>query len=552
MNHRRVVLSCMNVLLLATGVACASGGSVGGGGGGGSVSRREEHVVLGSFSVVQGVAASRRYVFTGTESGIGIYDRAFDRWLPPLTSTGGFENDRITVMVADPVEEAVWYGVPGGVVVYRPQTDQLQRSIVVGIPDLIAFERGGNGEAIVRASGQWTRVSRTGFTTTISGPPPASRLHIPPTLDDLYRQFPTLRSQLSFLMRADAPNRPLRQYQPLSGALSPDRSTEAWLGTSGDGVWKVDPTFMQGTALRFGPMEIGIGAIAPAVNGIWSAGLGQSTMRGGISYGSNDLQRWEWIEGTIAVPMIGVPARAIAVREQRAWVATDRGLVRVQLNGARELMSWTSLDGLPGDRVYAVAVRPDGVWAGTDRGLAWVTDTGETRDRETRGIGRVLLENTAVRALVAIGDTLWIGTDAGLVALPGRNASLARPVSDDPAIRRPIRTMAWSDSVLLVATDDALLRVAPRGGAAPSRLDIDVRSVGQVTRVAIDEHTIFVAGIDGVLAVQRDDGMLRRLSIGRDIPGPALDIVAQQNWLWIATTHGLVRIRRTDDGRVLR
>jgi hypothetical protein len=524
-----------------------------GGGGGGSVSRREELVVIGSYAEVQGVAASRRFVFAATYSGIAIFDRAFARWLPPLTPRDGFQNERISAIAADPVEDALWYGTAGSIVIYRPQTDQLQRTIVAGVPDIIAFERGGNGDAIVRASGQWTRIDRVGITTPINGPPPASRLIISPTLNDVYQQFPSLRGQASFLMRDALPNRALRQYSPISGTLSPDRTTEAWLGTNGDGLWKVDPTFMQGDALRFGPLEPAVGALAPAADGVWAAGLGQSSLRGGITYGSNDLQRWEWIEGTIAVPMIGIPARAMAVREQRAWVGTDRGLVRVQLSGTRDFAAWTSLDGLPSDRVFAVAARPNGAWAGTERGLAWVSDTSDARDRRTRGIGRILLENTPVRALVAIGDTLWIGTDAGLLALPGSAAStssttLARPLSDDPALRRPVRAMAWSDTVLLVATDNELLRVAPRGGAAPSRFNIDVRQVGLVTRVAIDDRTMFIAGTDGVLVVQRSDGLTQRLSIGRELPGAALDLVAHRDWLWIATVQGLVRVRRTGNG----
>lgn len=551
MNGHRAYRALFAISLTAFATACATGGSGTDGRRSGGIPRREQHVVIASYAEVEGVAVSRRFVFAGTPSGIAIFDRSFGRWLPPLSPGTGYDASRITVMAADPVEDALWYGVAGGVFIYRPQTDQMQRTILAGIPDLIAFERTGNGDAIVRASGQWSRITRSGLTTPIASPPPASRLFIPATLDDIYRQYPALRSQLSFLMRDDAPNRALRRFTAISGTLATDRSTEAWLGTNGDGLWRIDPTFMQGTALRFGPMEMGIGAIAPSANGIWVAGLGQTTLRGGLSFGSNDMQRWDWIEGTIAVPMIGATARALAVRGQRAWVGTERGLVRVQLDGARDITAWTSLDGLPGDRVYSVAARPDGVWAGTDRGLVWVTDTSEARDRRTRGIGRVLLENVPVRALAAVGDTLWIGTDAGLVALQGKDASLARPVSEDAALRRPVRALAWSDSVLLVATDNELLRVAPRGGEAPSRFEIDLRSVGQVTRVAIDDRTMFIAGTDAVIVWQRNAGMLQqRLQVGSDLPGPALDVVATPDWVWVATTRGLVRLHRQADGGV--
>ena len=104
--------------------------------------------------------------------------------------------------------------------------------------------------------------------------------------------------------------------------------------------------------------------------------------------------------------------------------------------------------------------------------------------------------------------------------------------------------------MLVVATDDHLLRVSPRGGAAPSRINIDVASLGYITRVAIDENTIFVAGANGILAMQRNGGLTRRLSVESDIAGMPLDLVANRDWLWVATTRGLVRVSRNSDGSI--
>lgn len=549
----------MHLLLFAAAALCTSACATTSGGAGGSSSSRgsrggasQDVVTIGSFAVVQAIGVSRQYVFAGTESGIAIYDRNFQRWLPPLTGTSGYGDDQITVMVADPVEDALWYGVPGGIVVYRPNTEQMQRSMVTGIPDFIAFDRSGTGDAWVRASGQWTRVSRGGMAVPASQAPSSSQLIIPATLADVYRRFPTLRGQLPFLMRSRLADRAMIAAQPISGTITPDRVTEAWLGTNGEGIWRVDATFMQGDAFRFGPMERGTGAIAPAADGIWIAGLGRSQLHGGISYGSNDMQHWEWIEGTIAVPMRGTAARALAVRQNRAWVGTENGLYRFRLDGIRDVISWTSLDGLPADRVYAVAPRTDGAWVGTERGIAWVSDTAQFRDAATRGIERVLLANMPVRALLAQGDTLWLGTDAGLMALDTKTDALLRPRSDLPELSHPVRSIALSDSVLLVATDESLVSLSPRGTREPVRLNMDVQSVGQVTRIAIDNNTIVVAGISSVLVTQRDGSAERRLQVGRELPAPVLDVVLHDEWIWLATADGLVRIRRASDGRIAR
>ena len=157
------------------GSGTGSGTSSGSSGPLGGLGRRDERQRIGSFSNVQAVAVSRRYVFAAGSSGIAIYDRVMNSWLPPLTRDDGLNDQQITVLAGDPVEDALWLGVPGGVIMYRPLTEQLQRTILTGVPDLIAFDRGATGgvtgDAIVRAGGEWTRISRVGIATPMMRPP---------------------------------------------------------------------------------------------------------------------------------------------------------------------------------------------------------------------------------------------------------------------------------------------------------------------------------------------------------------------------------------------
>lgn len=540
-------------------VSGTHGGGVAGGASGpmGGFGRGDERQRIGSFSNVQAVAVSRRYVFAAGSSGIAIYDRVLNAWLPPLTRDDGLTDQQITVLAADPVEDALWLGVPGGVIMYRPLTAQLQRTIVTGVPELIAFDRSGtgagNGDAMVRAGGEWTRISRVGLATPMVRPPLANTLLLPRTLNDLYTQFPTLRTQPSLLLRSQQSDRPLRNVQIVSGAASPERASEVWLGTAGDGLFRLDPAFMQSTPLPYGLMEPGVGALALAADGVWAAGLGQSLQRGGLSFVASDLQRFRWIDGTISVPLVGVRSLALVTRASRAWLGTDRGLVRVRLDGTQAMQAWGVLDGLPDNRVLSVATRDDGVWAGTARGLVYVSDSSDTRTVRTRGLGVRLLDNVPVHALQFTGDTLWIGTEAGLMAIASPNGTaggaVSRPVGGDPALRRAIRALAWSDTVLLAATDDAVLRLAPRGGVEPVRVDLlDVRQVGRVTKVAIDERTMWLAGTDGVVIVSRRDGATRVLRVPGDLPGPVLDMAVNRDYMWFGTPQGLIRLRRRGDG----
>ena len=511
--------------------------------------RGDERRIIGSFADVRAVGVSRRYVFAATSGGIAVYDRLFDNWLPPLSRENGLSDAQITFMAGDPVEDAVWLGVPGAVLVYRPQSEQLQRTMLTGVPDIIMFDRSASSDAFVRAAGQWSRVSRLGLATPVAGPPAPDQRFTPRTLSDVYGAFPGLRSASPLLFRNQQPDRPLRPYQVIAGASSPDQLTEVWLGTAGDGLYKVDVTLQRTTPLRFGLIESGVGALALAADGVWSAGLGASRLRSGLTFASNDLQHWRWIDGTISVPMLGLRSTSMSIRAQRAWIGTDRGVVRARIDGSEAMDMWTSMDGLPDDRVFAVTARENGAWVGTARGLVFITDTSDARSPRTRGVGVRLLANTAVHALLPIGDTLWMGTAAGLLAMHS-GGTVARPLGDDPALRGPIVALAWSDTILLAATETAVLRLSPTGSAEPARIAaLDVSKVGQVTRLAIDNRTIVMAGTDAVVLLQRS-GSGRVLRVPYDLPGPALDVAMSRDWLWIATPDGLVRFRRAADGSV--
>jgi hypothetical protein len=241
----------------------------------------------------------------------------------------------------------------------------------------------------------------------------------------------------------------------------------------------------------------------------------------------------------------------------------------VILDGAQEMTAYTRLAGLPDDRVFAVQPRDEGVWAGTARGLVFVSDDsvgGDARRVQLpRGPGRVLLDGVAVFALQAVGSTLWVGTSAGLVRTAANplDENLAPAfVGGDPALRRAVRALASSDSVLFVATDNAVYRVSVSAAsaravvAAPGDVvtervtELDPLLVGEPTRLAVDARTVVLAGRDGVLLYARASGARRRLQVPTDLPGPVLDVLLQGDWLFFATPQGLVRWRRSSDGLV--
>jgi len=168
-------------------------------------------------------------------------------------------------------------------------------------------------------------------------------------------------------------------------------------------------------------------------------------------------------------------------------------------------------------------------------------------------VGEGLLTGVAVRSLAAAGDSLWAASDAGLVLVRMSTEAAARPAvaGADARLTRPIRALALRDSVLALATADDLLRLDLRTGALIATQEAaDARVVGGVTALALDERTLWVAGLRGVLVLPRAGGASRFLSVPGDIPDEAYDVTLTPDFAWVATRAGVVRFRRLGDGSV--
>ena len=546
--------------LAGAAVVLGCGGIAGGPGGRrspfGGATRRGDRVLLTRFADVTGVAATQRLVFITTPQGIGVYDRQFDAWLPPLAAGPDYQAERVSFVAGDPTTDAVWVGGSGYVLFYQPAVDLVSRASVPGVVDYIMFDRRNTAAgALVRSAGQWSRVSSTGFVQPVlSGAdmPAAADQIRPPTLAQLYDEFPGLQGFERLLTRDSR----LRSWPVSAGAKSPDRAGEVWLGTLGNGLYKVNPHFNTAENLPFGLLERGAGALALAADGVWAAGDGDPSPdgRGGITFVESELQEWRWLEGGLAEPLAGARAYDMDVRGEWAWVATERGVARIATRDDDDFVLWSSIHGLPDDRAFAVAARPDGAWVGTARGLVFLSDAESRRSPRRESVGRTLASGTPVRALLATGDTLWVGTDAGLLLLAPGNDSLpvrAAAASGEQRLLQPIRAIAGSDSLVVVATADELLRYDLRTGRLLPRLDaVNVRSVGRINAVALDERTLWVAGPLGVLVMDRGTGTSRILGAADLITGEAYDVALSREFAWVATRAGVVRLGRLPDGTV--
>ena len=111
--------------------------------------------------------------------------------------------------------------------------------------------------------------------------------------------------------------------------------------------------------------------------------------------------------------------------------------------------------------------------------------------------------------------------------------------------------IARVDSLLIAATQDEVIALVRGRVMASPRLDRgQLVGVGRILALAADGQSIWVAGDRGVAVVSRATGVSRVLPVPSNIPAPALDVMLDRDFVWIATTSGVVRLRRMPDGSV--
>lgn len=446
--------------------------------------RPEERVLISEFSYVDAVAASPWLVFAATRHGLLVYDRMTRAWRPPVTTLDGYPTTRVRSAIADQAGNAVWLGTAEGYVRY----------------DVDARF--------------WTRGTP---------PPPAAQVM---TVEGALARAPAADA-VRALMLTDPR---LRRFQFTAVDGTPDRP-EWFFGTNGMGLVRVNPQTGEWDALPYGLVAPGVGAIAPAPGGVWTAtnvrpgGL----ERRGFTWVAADLSSTRPAEGGgAALGFNFFQARRLLATSGALWLATEQGVERIDPRTMRSRRY-----DIPD--VTSLAPAPDGIWVGSARGLQVITRDGSIQRVST---------DFPVLSLAAARDTLWIGTNAGLVMMPP-DAHNAVAVA---ALSQPIYAVARARDTVVAATERSLVWRAIAG--AWNELPLSL-ALGRPTALAADpDGGIWVGGTQGLAYADLPRARVRNFTIPLDVPAAVRDLLADDDYLWAATDSGLVRFdRRTARNR---
>jgi ligand-binding sensor domain-containing protein len=175
------------------------------------------------------------------------------------------------------------------------------------------------------------------------------------------------------------------------------------------------------------------------------------------------------------------------------------------------------------------------VTVGTRRGLVRVNDSLRIERLAPRFVEPVL-------AVFPAGDSVWVGTQRGLLlALPGQQ-DVVRPSGLAAAsMQAPVVALSSLADTVVALTRDQMLWRDPRTQAWTLGPNLSAL-LGVLVAFAPDGPGFWVAGDRGVGFARLSTPPIRPLRDG-DLPGTSNDLAVDRDYLWVASDAGLVRFR---------
>lgn len=491
--------------------------------------RPEDRTVIGDFSRVNAIATSADRVFITSPTAVLIWNPQFQRWDGSFDPADPTLLTRVFTALTDPLDNSLWLARPEGWIHYQPDIQLWDQGIVPDGIIGIAFDQDDPGSGLyLRTRRGWQLLPRGGA-VSIPGRSPGRPL-VPPTVEQAIRSNPSLQANAAAIL---TDNR-LRNVRYTAAARAFDN--RGWyLGTSGIGALYLADGAALPERLSFGLPSDNVGAVFSWPGGIYAATNRTTLADAAFTFVDPRLEAFETIPGPSAMGTPFNQVRDLAGQGKALWAATDVGVARVDPEQGRIELADEGR-GLPDNRVYSIASRAGRITAGTARGLARISDA--------MGVERVApAYRDAAYAVFPAGDSVWVGTPAGLLlAIPDR-ADLVRPPGlASPSFQAAVVDIASLGDTLVALTRDQFLWRAP--GTQRWTLGPNLSALlGRLRRFVADGAGFWVAGDRGLGFARLSTPPLRPLREG-DLPGTVSDLAIDEDYLWVGTNRGLVRWRR--------
>ena len=249
-----------------------------------------------------------------------------------------------------------------------------------------------------------------------------------------------------------------------------------------------------------------------------------------------ELKQIRQSEGSQRV-LISNNIRCISADDKNVWIATDRGVSRLD-RVTNRWRHYTKEDGLNSDNINAVASNLNWVWFGTDDGVnQYNIDTGIWRSFKGKD---GLKGNRVLR--IAIGmDYAWFGTDQGINRYTRSIDSWSARTAKDGLSNNFVNAIALEDEYVWIGTHNCVNRYSRTTDSWNTYSTNDGLANNFVTTIAISGNYVWFGTYrSGISVYNKTNQMFGKLYTKSDVlsSNDIRSIAIDGNNIWIGTANG--------------
>lgn len=495
--------------------------------------RPEDRTVIGEMLHIFTVASSYERLYVVSADQLLIRDAGRSEWQGPFAGPGLARAQDARGALVDPLDRSLWIVTTAGWLHYDPTLDLWDQGFTGEAILSAGFDRSRPVDGLyLRTGSGWKVATRNGGSAFPAAEPPrATEFVRAMTLDDAARANPQLAGAFSGTLMGPG-FRPVR----LTSAAPAGDQSGWWLGTDGSGLLWLPFGSTSPEPRPWGMPGPVVGAVFAVPGGAWAVTDRSFGTGAALVQIPNDLASTKWFFGDQVFGQPFRQVRALHVVDSLLWLGTDQGALALNTRGER--VRWlTEAEGLADKRILSIAAGRGRVVFGTAAGVAELTDS---------GVVRIAPAYVSPAYAVAIaGDTTWVGTPNGLFAATPNEADLRQAPGWDALLltRTPVTALLWRGDTLVALTEHSVLWRDPRNGAWTAGPDPSTL-LGHGRALADGDDGVWIAGSLGAGFARLGGPVERQLRVGSDLPAESWDVSVEGEWLWVATSNGLVRFRR--------
>ncbi|MEW5994263.1 MAG: hypothetical protein AB1744_07695, partial [Candidatus Zixiibacteriota bacterium] len=316
-------------------------------------------------------------------------------------------------------------------------------------------------------------------------------------------------------------------------------------------VWGLGPARARNTSgtielMPYGLLQNRVDALVKHDGILWMSGAVFGDSRTGITLFNPQANQFSYIESGLYRDFQAVDINCLTVDDSSLYIGTPFGFLVMDKRTHQIRHSIARREGLIDDEVICLEVSGNVVYVGTAGGLSAISaaDT-------IVYIRPELFENKVVYDLEQVDSALWIASSAGAYRLKLTSGRLQRFQDPDQVLFGDVYNIERYGDDLWFLSDDGVVRLDLQSGASepfwhgPARYRPRALAVNQ---------TIMAVGTDkGLLMTyyRHPKRIKREFTVSDGLASNnVLSLVADGDYLWVGSDHGLTRFLWNNPERV--